>query len=38
MRAIAEKHKLILSSFVIEELIGVVEKKFAGKKEAADRF
>ncbi len=38
MRVIAEKHKLILSSFVIEELMGVVKKKFAGKKEAADRF
>ena len=38
MRIIAEKHKLILSSFVIEELMGVVKKKFGGKREAADRF
>jgi len=38
MRVIAEKHKLILSSFVIEELTGVVKRKFTGKKEAVDRF
>jgi len=38
IKVIAEKHKLILSSFVIEELMGVVERKFIGKKEAVDRF
>ena len=38
MRIIAHRHKLILSSFVIEELMGVVIRKFAGKKEAVDSF
>lgn len=38
MRVIAERHKLILSSFVIEELMGVVKRKFTGKKEAVDHF
>jgi len=38
IRVIAAKHKLILSSFVIEELIGVIKRKFTGKKEAVDRF
>lgn len=38
MRIIAEKHKLILSTFVIEELMGVVEKKFAHETKAVDRF
>jgi len=38
IRVIAAKHKLILSSFVIEELMGVVKRKFTGKKEAVDRF
>lgn len=38
MRVIAERHKLILSSFVIAELMGVVKRKFTGKKEAVDHF
>lgn len=38
MRIIAEKYKLILSTFVIEELMGVVERKFADKTKAVDRF
>lgn len=38
IKVIAEKHNLILSSFVIEELMGVVQRKFTGKKEAVDRF
>lgn len=38
MKVIAEKHKLLLSSFVIEELLGVVQRKFTGKKEAVDSF
>lgn len=38
IRVITEKHKLILSSFVIEELMGVVKRKFKNKEEAVDRF
>lgn len=38
MRAIIEKHRLVLPSFVIEELNDVVERKFAGKQEAVERF
>jgi len=38
IKVIAEKHNLILSSFVIEELMGVVQRKFAGKEAAVDRF
>ena len=38
IKVIAEKHNFILSSFVIEELMAVVQRKFAGKEEAVDRF
>ncbi len=38
IKIITEKHKLVLSSFVIEELSGVMERKFPGKKEAVNRF
>jgi putative PIN family toxin of toxin-antitoxin system len=38
IKIITEKHKLVLSSFVIEELTGVMERKFPGKKEAVNRF
>jgi predicted nucleic acid-binding protein len=38
IKIITEKHRLVLSSFVIEELSGVMERKFPGKKEAIDQF
>jgi putative PIN family toxin of toxin-antitoxin system len=38
IKIITEKHKMVLSSFVIEELLNVVERKFSGKRGALDRF
>jgi putative PIN family toxin of toxin-antitoxin system len=38
VKTITEKHKLVLSSFVIEELKGVMERKFPWKKESVTRF
>ena len=38
MKLIIEKHKLVLSSFVINELVEVVNRKFKNKEEAVDRF
>ncbi|MDO4332589.1 MAG: PIN domain-containing protein [Eubacteriales bacterium] len=35
---ITQKHTLILSSFVIEELLAVADRKFPEKKDAIDRF
>ena len=37
-RIITEKHKMILSSFVINEFIEVVKRKFKNKESLADRF
>lgn len=36
MRFIFEEHRLVLSSFVVEELTYVVKRKFPGKLKAAD--
>ncbi len=36
--AITGRHKLVLSSFVVEEMFAVVERKFPGKKKAVDEF
>ena len=38
MKLLIEKHKLVLSSFVINELVEVVNRKFKNKEEAVDRF
>lgn len=38
MRCIFEEHRLVLSSFVVEELGIVVRRKFPAKAEAVDRF
>lgn len=38
IRIITEKHRLILSSFVIDELIEVVRRKFKNKEEGIERF
>ena len=36
MRCIFEEHRLVLSSFVIDELAYVVERKFPGKEKTVD--
>mgnify|MGYP003910721723 FL=1 len=36
MRSIFEEHRLVLSSFVVEELTYVVKRKFPGKLKAVD--
>ncbi|WP_163859529.1 putative toxin-antitoxin system toxin component, PIN family [Paenibacillus elgii] len=38
LRTIVEKHKLVLSSFVIDELLAVVQRKSPQKQDAVDRF
>jgi len=38
MRSIFEEHRLVLSSFVVEELTYVVKRKFPGKLQAVDRL
>lgn len=38
LRTIVEKHKLVLSSFVIDELLSVVQRKSPQKQDAVDRF
>ncbi|MCM3760156.1 putative toxin-antitoxin system toxin component, PIN family [Alkalihalobacillus oceani] len=38
LRIITEKHKLVLSSFVVNEFFEVVKRKFANKVKLADRF
>lgn len=38
LETITTKHTLVLSSFVIEELISVAERKFPHKKEEIDSF
>ena len=38
MRSIFEKHRLVLSSFVIDELLFVVRRKFPAKEKAVDRL
>ena len=38
MQAIFEEHWLVLSSFVVEELIYVVKRKFPGKLQAVDQL
>ncbi len=38
IKIITEKHKLILSSFVIDELIEVFRRKFKNKDDAIERF
>lgn len=38
MRCIFEKHRLVLSSFVVEELTFVVNRKFPAKAAAIDRL
>lgn len=38
LRIIIEKHKLVLSSFVVNEFFEVVKRKFKNKVELADRF
>lgn len=38
MQSIFEEHRLVLSSFVVEELIYVVKRKFPGKLQAVDPF
>lgn len=35
---ITREHTLILSSFVVDELVAVAEKKFPSRKDAIDRF
>jgi putative PIN family toxin of toxin-antitoxin system len=35
---ITRKHTLILSSFVVDELVAVAEKKFPSRKDTIDRF
>lgn len=35
---ITQHHTLVLSSFVVEELIAVAERKFPTKRDAIDRF
>ena len=35
---ITGRHRLVLSSFVVEEMFAVVERKFPEKKEAVDEF
>ena len=36
--AITQEHTLVLSSFVVDELKAVAERKFPARKEAIDRF
>ena len=36
MRSIFEEHRLVLSSFVVEELTYVVKRRFPGKLKAVD--
>jgi len=38
LEGITRKHTLVLSSFVVEELLDVAERKFPAKKDAVDRF
>jgi putative PIN family toxin of toxin-antitoxin system len=38
IRTVTEDHRLVLSSFVIDELVGVVKKKFKSRMDAVDRF
>ena len=38
MKIISEAHTLVLSSFVIDELFFIAEKKFPTKKDALDLF
>lgn len=38
MQSIFEEHRLVLSSFVVEELIYVVKRKFPGKLQAVDQL
>ncbi len=38
MQCIFEKHRLVLSSFVVEELIDVTERKFPTKVKAVDEL
>lgn len=35
---ITQHHTLVLSSFVVDELFAVVERKFPSKRDAIDRF
>lgn len=35
---ITRSHHLVLSSFVVDELFAVVERKFSGKRKAIDEF
>lgn len=35
---ITKEHTLVLSSFVVEELVEVTARKFPAKKDAVDRF
>lgn len=38
MEYITQKHTLVLSSFVVDELIEVADRKFPAKKDVIDRF
>ncbi|HHW58265.1 MAG TPA: putative toxin-antitoxin system toxin component, PIN family [Clostridia bacterium] len=38
MKIIIEKHRLVLSTLIIEELMEVVKRKFKDKEAAMDRF
>lgn len=38
LERICDKHKLVLSSVIIDELNAVIEKKFPNKKEALEKF
>ena len=38
MRCIFEEHRMVLSSFVVEELAFVVQRKFPAKATAVDRL
>lgn len=38
MRFIFEEHRLVLSSFVVEELVYVVKRKFPGKLQTVDKL
>ena len=38
MQAIFEEHRLVLSSFVVEELTYVIKRKFPGKLQTVDRL
>ena len=38
LESITQKHTLVLSSFVVDELVAVVQRKFPNRIDAIDRF